>query len=53
MSEYFPKPNYLGATVKVESDLSNYSAKTDYKNPTGFDTSDFGKKTDLPTDVKN
>ena len=36
MSEYFPKPNYLRATVKVESDLSNYSAKTDYKNGTGF-----------------
>ena len=31
MSKYFPKPNYLGATVKVELDLSNYATKTDLK----------------------
>ena len=29
MSEYYPKPNSLGANVKVELDLSNYAAKTD------------------------
>ena len=45
MSEYFPKPKYLGATVKVELDLSNYPAKADLKNPTGVDTSDFAKTT--------
>ena len=27
MSEYFPKPNFLGANVKVELDLSNYATK--------------------------
>ena len=27
MSEYFPKPNYLEANVKVELDLSNYATK--------------------------
>ena len=27
MSEYFPKFKYLGANVKVELDLSNYSTK--------------------------
>ena len=27
MSEYFPKPNSLGANVKVELDLSNYATK--------------------------
>ena len=31
MSEYFPKPNFLGAIVKVELDLSNYATKTDLK----------------------
>ena len=28
MSEYFRKPNSLGANVKVELDLSNYVTKT-------------------------
>ena len=27
MSEYFPKPKFLGANVKVELDLSNYALK--------------------------
>ena len=31
MSEYFPKPNSLGANVKVEVDLSNYATKQDLK----------------------
>ena len=43
----FPKPNYLGANVKVELDLPNYTTKTDFKNATGVDTSSFAKKTDL------
>ena len=30
-SQYFPKPNSLGANVKVELDLSNYATKTDLK----------------------
>ena len=48
MSEYYPKPNSLGANVKVELDLSNYAAKTDLqKNATGVDTSFFAKKVDL------
>ena len=46
MSEYFQKPNSLGANVKVELDLSNYTAKADLKNASGVDTSDFAKKTD-------
>ena len=44
MSECFPKPKSLGANVKV---LSNYTTKSDLKNATGVDTSDFAKKTDL------
>ena len=47
MIEYFPKPNSLGANVKVELDLSNYATKIDLKNAAGVDTSDFVKKTDL------
>ena len=31
MSEYFPKPNSLGANAKVQLDLSNYATKTDLK----------------------
>ena len=46
MSEYFPKPNSLGANVKVELDLSNYATKT-FKNATGVDASSFAKKIDL------
>ena len=41
MSEYFPKLKYLGANVKVESDLSNYTTKADLKNARGVDASDF------------
>ena len=45
MSVYFPKPNSLGANVKVELDLSNYAhKKTDLKNATAVDTSSFAKK---------
>ena len=47
MSEYFPKPNSLGANVNVELDLSNSATKTDLKNATGVDTSKFAKKVDL------
>ena len=44
MREYFPKPNFLGANVKVDLDLSNLATKADLKNATGIDTS---KKVDL------
>ena len=47
MSEYFLKPKWLEANVKVELDLSNFATKTDLKNATKFDTSDFAKKIDL------
>ena len=42
-----PKPKSLGANVKAELDLSYYGIKSDLKNATGVDTSDFPKKTDL------
>ena len=44
MNEYFPEPKSLGGRVKVESDLSNYAAKTDLKNAIGVGTSSFAKK---------
>ena len=47
MGEYFPKPKSLGTNVKIELGLSNYATKADLKNATGFNTSDFAKKTDL------
>ena len=31
MSEYFPEPKSSGERVKVELDLSNYAAKTEFK----------------------
>ena len=44
MSECFPEPNFSAGRVKVELDLSSYATKTDLKNVTGVDTSDFAKK---------
>ena len=41
MSEYFLNPNSLGANVKVELDLSNYTTKTDLKNAAGVSTLSF------------
>ena len=43
MNEYFPKPKSLGANVKVELDLSNYTTKRDLKNAAVVDTSSFAK----------
>ena len=48
MRRYFRKPKPLGANVKVELDLLNHATKSDLKNATGVDTSNFAKKTDLP-----
>ena len=47
MSKYFPKPRSLGKNVKVVLGLYNYSAKSDLKNATDVDTSDFAKNIDL------
>ena len=38
MIEYFPKPNFLEATVKVELNLASYTIKADLKNATVVDT---------------
>ena len=46
MIEYFPKPNFLGANVKVELSLSNYATTADLKNKAVVDTSDFAQKTE-------
>ena len=47
MGECLPKPNSLGANLKVEIDLSNYAIKTYLKETTGLDTTSFAKKIDL------
>ena len=47
MSEHFWEPKSFGRKVQVESDISNYATKTDFKNATGIDTSSFAKKVDL------
>ena len=47
MSEYFLKLKSLVANEKVEIDLANYATKTDLKNATKLNTSDFAKKIDL------
>ena len=47
MSEHFSKPNSLGANVKVELDLSNYTKKKPDLKTAGVDILDFAKKTDL------
>ena len=44
MSEYFPKPKFLGANETVELDLSNNATKANLKNTTGIVTSKFAKK---------
>ena len=44
MSGYFPEPNFLGANVKMELDLSNYATRAD---ATGLYASTFPKNTYL------
>ena len=46
MSEYFPESKSLEANVKVELYLSNYATKSDLKNATSDDTSNFAGKFD-------
>ena len=48
MSQYFPKPfRSFGGNIKVKVDLSNYATKTDLKNVTHVDTSNFALQTNL------
>ena len=48
MSQYFPKPyEPFGEDINVKVDLSNYSTKSDLKNPTGNDTSKLALKSNL------
>ena len=55
MSQYFLKPfRSFGGNINVEVDLSNYATKTDLKNITHIDTSNFALKTNsasLKTEV--
>ena len=48
MNQYFPKPyNFFEGNINVKVDLSNYATKTDLKNATGIDTSNFALKSNL------
>ena len=48
MSQYFPKPfKSFGGNINVKVDLYNYATKTDLKNETHVDTSNFPLKTNL------
>ena len=47
MSEYFPRPKFLGGKVKVELDLFNYATRADSKNSADIDTFKFFKIVDL------
>ena len=48
MIQYFPKPfRSFGENINVKVDLSNYVTKTDLKNVTHVDTSNFTLKTNL------
>ena len=47
MSKYFPKSfnSCFGDSIKVKTDLSNYTSKTDIKNISHVDSSSFALKT--------
>ena len=44
---YLPEPHTKNNKIKVGLDLPNYAAKSDLKNATGVDASQFSKKDDL------
>ena len=48
MRQYFPKPDEsFGGDINVKVDLSNYATKSDIKNISHVDTSNFALKTNL------
>ena len=46
-TSYFPLNTHSKNKAEVELDLSIYAAKSDLKDATGVDTSEFAKKDDL------
>ena len=50
MSKFYPKPyEPFGGDINVTVDLSNYAAKTNFKNVAHVDTSSFALTTNLAT----
>ena len=47
MSQYFPPYRSSTSTIKLELDLSSYTTKTDLKNVTDVDVSNFALKQNL------
>ena len=52
MSQHFPPYRTFGGSVKNELDLSSYATKTDLKNVTHVDVSNFALKSNLAS-LKN
>ena len=46
-NDFFPPYSCIKNKIKAQLDLSNYATKSDFKNATGVDTSQFAKKDDL------
>ena len=44
ISQYFPPYRRFAGTINVKVDLSKYATKTDLKEATGIDTSNFALK---------
>ena len=44
MSQYYPPYKSSSSNVKVESNLTNYATKADFKNITHVDVSSFASK---------
>ena len=56
MSQYFPPYKSFRESIRVNLNLSNYAAKTDLRNITHIDVSNFASKTNpasLKTEVDN
>ena len=47
MSQYFPPYRSFGRNINVKVDLPNYATKTDLKEATEIDTSNFTLKSNL------
>ena len=51
MSQYFPKPyRSFEGNINFKVGLSNYATKSDLKDATGIDTSNFAPKTKFEVD---
>ena len=52
MSQYLPPYRSFGRNINFKVDLYNYATKTDLKEATGNDTSNFSLQASLKTEVE-